>query len=61
MTEKGYEAVMGINLCAARICAQEFARARIAAGGGGSGSGRVLHEGAATLRLRPPRLMLFVS
>lgn len=36
MTEAGYEAVMGINLRAALICAQEFARARIAAGGGGA-------------------------
>lgn len=35
MTEEGYEAVMGINLRAALICAQSFARARIAAGGGG--------------------------
>jgi NADP-dependent 3-hydroxy acid dehydrogenase YdfG len=35
MTEDGYETVMGINLRAALICAQEFARARIAAGGGG--------------------------
>ena len=36
MTEEGYEAVMGINLRAALICAQEFARARVASGGGGS-------------------------
>jgi NAD(P)-dependent dehydrogenase (short-subunit alcohol dehydrogenase family) len=36
MTEAGYEAVMGINLRAALICAQEFARARVAAGGGGA-------------------------
>lgn len=36
MTEDGYEAVMGINLRAALICAQEFARARVAAGGGGA-------------------------
>ena len=36
MTEDGYEAVMGINLRAALICAQEFARARLAAGGGGA-------------------------
>jgi NAD(P)-dependent dehydrogenase (short-subunit alcohol dehydrogenase family) len=36
MTEEGYEAVMGINLRAALICAQEFARARVAAGGGGA-------------------------
>ena len=36
MTEDGYEAVMGINLRAALICAQEFARARVASGGGGS-------------------------
>jgi NAD(P)-dependent dehydrogenase (short-subunit alcohol dehydrogenase family) len=36
MTEDGYEAVMGINLRAALICAQEFARARVAYGGGGS-------------------------
>ncbi len=36
MTEAGYEAVMGINLRAALICAQEFARARIVSGGGGA-------------------------
>ena len=36
MTEDGYEAVLGINLRAALVCAQEFARARIAAGGGGA-------------------------
>jgi len=36
MTEAGYEAVLGINLRAALICAQEFAHARIKAGGGGS-------------------------
>ncbi|MBL4928092.1 SDR family oxidoreductase [Fuscibacter oryzae] len=36
MTEEGYEAVMGINLRAALICAQEFARARVAAGRGGA-------------------------
>jgi NAD(P)-dependent dehydrogenase (short-subunit alcohol dehydrogenase family) len=36
MTEAGYEAVMGINLHAAVICTQEFARARVAAGGGGA-------------------------
>ena len=36
MTEAGYEAVLGINLRAALICAQEFARARISAGGGGA-------------------------
>jgi len=36
MTDAGYEAVMGINLRAALVCAQEFARARVAAGGGGS-------------------------
>lgn len=36
MTDAGYEAVMGINLRAALICAQEFARARVAAGGGGA-------------------------
>jgi len=36
MTEAGYETVMGINLRAALICAQEFARARVAAGGGGA-------------------------
>ncbi|MCE7030554.1 SDR family oxidoreductase [Jiella avicenniae] len=35
-TEEGYETVLGINLKAALICAQEFARARIAAGGGGA-------------------------
>jgi NAD(P)-dependent dehydrogenase (short-subunit alcohol dehydrogenase family) len=36
MTETGYETVMGINLRAALICAQEFARGRVAAGGGGA-------------------------
>ncbi|WP_325893468.1 SDR family oxidoreductase [Grimontia sp. NTOU-MAR1] len=36
MTDDGYEAVMGINLRAALICAQEFARARVNVGGGGS-------------------------
>ena len=36
MTEEGYEAVMGINLRAALICAQEFARTRVASGDGGS-------------------------
>ncbi|AMY69385.1 SDR family oxidoreductase [Frigidibacter mobilis] len=35
MTDAGYGTVMGINLHSALICAQEFARARIAAGGGG--------------------------
>ncbi|WP_102222653.1 SDR family oxidoreductase [Acidimangrovimonas sediminis] len=36
MTEAGYDAVLGINLRAALICCQEFARARISAGGGGA-------------------------
>ncbi|TPE47709.1 SDR family oxidoreductase [Amaricoccus solimangrovi] len=36
MTEAGYEAVLGINLRAALLTCQEFARARIAAGGGGA-------------------------
>lgn len=36
MTEEGYDTVMGINLRAALICSQEFARARISAGGGGA-------------------------
>ncbi|WP_341364338.1 SDR family oxidoreductase [Thalassospira sp. SN3W] len=36
MTDAGYETVMGINLRAALICAQEFARARVRAGGGGA-------------------------
>ena len=36
MTDEGYEAVMGINLRAALITCQEFARARRAAGGGGA-------------------------
>ena len=36
MTPEGYEAIMGINLRAALICAQSFAKARIAAGGGGT-------------------------
>lgn len=35
MTDAGYDTVMGINLRTALICAQEFAHARIAAGGGG--------------------------
>ena len=36
MSEAGYEAVLGINLRAALITCQEFARARIAAGGQGA-------------------------
>ena len=36
MTEEGFETVMGINLRAPLICSQEFARARVACGGGGS-------------------------
>ncbi|WP_019997602.1 SDR family oxidoreductase [Aureimonas ureilytica] len=36
MTEAGLDAVLGTNLRAALIAAQEFARLRIAAGGGGS-------------------------
>ncbi len=36
MTEAGYDAVLGINLKGALICCQEFARARVAAGGGGA-------------------------
>ncbi|KFC70630.1 2-deoxy-D-gluconate 3-dehydrogenase [Devosia sp. LC5] len=36
MTEAGYEAVLGLNLRAALIASQEFARRRIAAGGGGA-------------------------
>ncbi|TYC63445.1 SDR family oxidoreductase [Rhodobacterales bacterium] len=36
MTEAGYEAVLGINLRAALICTREFARGRVAAGGGGT-------------------------
>ncbi|MBQ2260533.1 MAG: SDR family oxidoreductase [Loktanella sp.] len=36
MSDTGYDNVMGINLQAALICAQAFARARIAAGGGGA-------------------------
>lgn len=36
MTEAGYEQVLGINLRAALICAQEFALARVANGGGGA-------------------------
>ncbi len=35
VTDAGYDKVMDINLRAALICAQEFARARVAAGGGG--------------------------
>lgn len=35
MTDEGYNTVLDINLRAALICAQEFARARVAAGGGG--------------------------
>ncbi len=36
MSTEAYETVMGINLRAALICAQEFARARVAVGGGGA-------------------------
>ncbi|WP_116082393.1 SDR family oxidoreductase [Tropicimonas sp. IMCC34011] len=36
MTEEGYDTVMNINLRTALICAQEFARMRIDAGGGGT-------------------------
>ena len=36
MSDAGYDAVLGINLRAALICCQEFARARVAAGGGGA-------------------------
>ncbi|GHD23323.1 SDR family oxidoreductase [Tianweitania populi] len=36
MTHEGYEAVLGINLRAALITCQEFAKSRIAAGGGGA-------------------------
>ncbi|WP_128255422.1 SDR family oxidoreductase [Falsirhodobacter deserti] len=36
MTDDGYEAVLGINLRAALITCQEFARARVEAGGGGA-------------------------
>jgi NAD(P)-dependent dehydrogenase (short-subunit alcohol dehydrogenase family) len=36
MTEAGYEAVMGLNLRAALITTQEFARRRVEAGGGGA-------------------------
>jgi len=36
MTEEGYQTVMDTNLRAPLICAQEFARARVACGGGGS-------------------------
>lgn len=36
MTEEGYEQVMAINLRAALICSQEFARARAMVGGGGA-------------------------
>ncbi|QDC10019.1 SDR family oxidoreductase [Oceanicola sp. D3] len=36
MTEAGYETVLGINLRAALVCAQAFAHARVAAGGGGA-------------------------
>jgi len=35
MTDAGYETVLGINLRAALVCAQAFARACVAAGGGG--------------------------
>ncbi|MFV0359436.1 SDR family oxidoreductase [Tropicimonas sp.] len=35
MTDDGCDTVLNINLRAALICAQEFARARVAAGGGG--------------------------
>ena len=36
MTEEGYETTLGINLRAALICAQEFARTRVSNGGGGA-------------------------
>ncbi|WP_062117606.1 SDR family oxidoreductase [Aureimonas sp. AU40] len=36
MSDAGFDAVIGINLRAALIACQEFARARIAAGGGGA-------------------------
>ena len=36
MTDAGYEAVLGINLRAALITCQAFARARVVAGGGGA-------------------------
>lgn len=36
MTDEGYAAVLDLNLRAALICAQEFAKARIAAGGSGA-------------------------
>lgn len=36
MSDAGYETVMGINLRSALVCSQEFARARVAAGGGGA-------------------------
>lgn len=36
MTEQGYETVLGINLRAALITCQEFARRRVAAAGGGA-------------------------
>ncbi len=36
MSDAGYEAVLGINLRAALVTCQEFARARIANGGGGA-------------------------
>lgn len=36
MSDAGYEAVMGVNLRAALITCQQFALARIAAGGGGA-------------------------
>jgi NAD(P)-dependent dehydrogenase (short-subunit alcohol dehydrogenase family) len=36
MTDAGYDTVMNINLRTALVCAQAFARTRIAAGGGGA-------------------------
>lgn len=36
MSDAGYDAVLNLNLRAALVCAQEFARTRIAAGGGGA-------------------------
>ncbi|MFS4437407.1 SDR family oxidoreductase [Paracoccaceae bacterium GXU_MW_L88] len=36
MTDAGYDRIMNINLRTALICAQEFARARVKAGGGGA-------------------------
>jgi NAD(P)-dependent dehydrogenase (short-subunit alcohol dehydrogenase family) len=49
MTEGGYETVMGINLRSPLICAQEFARSRVSAGGGWCDRQRDIHRRASRL------------